>query len=911
MLKLLSKLKKNDQSKIANKQRNELRGNRSLKKGIKKGLSLGLALAFLLTPTPASMSWQADNNTLVQSTATGGDVSSAASAAKANPQNVQNSTSASTQVNPNLTDLENQAQGLTGRLIVKLSPGTSPEAIAEQVKGKIARKGPLQFITLALDSSRMDEVTKELKAMPGVLSVSPAQKVKLSAVSSVSSITDPHYSEQWGLSKAEVPKAWNLGATGKGITVAVVDTGVDTNHPDLQDNLVSGYNAITGETGLSAIQDNNGHGTHVSGIIAAELNGVGVVGVAYQAKIMPIKTMDRSGEGTDDVIADGIVWAADHGAKIINLSLGSDTQEEVLKEAVQYAIDQGCLVVAAGGNKDDSTKLTTITYPAADPQVLAVTATDANDHLASFSLTGPSADLAAPGTHIVSDYWDNGSGYATSDGTSMAAPFVAGVAALVWSTHPDFSADHIRQVLEDSAIDLGSPGRDSSFGYGRVDAYWAVKFADQPESLPASANVSWAGGILQGGTTTTSASLTIPSRAFGSDPTQNPKVELTTPTDIASLPSGVNPIGQPVSVSLGISTPVRKQLQLSLTPDYKTFAPDSSHLFYIYRWTGKRWLKVGGGVSSNTVTVGITEPGIYQIGSASIPQGNRLAGADRLETAIQISQAGFPDGADTVILARAEDFPDALAGVPLAYKYHAPILLTNSSSLADNVLNEIKRLNPQQIILLGGTGAISGGIEQELQSMYNITRLGGANRYATAQQIAEALGMTGEAVIVNGNNFPDAISMSSIAAQNGVPILLTQSNNVPSETNQALRQFAVSVTVAVGGEGVISTETLDFLPNSFRLSGQDRYETAAQVLKAFPPQGGMTFLATGENFPDALTGGVLAALNSTDLVLVSPAGLQGKEKTAMQSWHGQKVFAFGGNGVVSDSTLTYVEALLR
>lgn len=907
MLRLLSKLRKNNQSKIDNNQRNELRGNRSLK----KGLSLGLVLTFLLTLTPASMSWQTDNNTLVQSTATRGDTSSATSAIKVNPQNVQKSTSVSTQVNSNFTNLEDQAQELTGRLVVKLSPGTSAETIAEQVKGQIARKGPLQFITLALDSSRMDEVTKELKAMPGVLSVSPTQKVKLSAAGSVSPITDPHYSEQWGLSKAEVPKAWNLGATGKGITVAVVDTGVDINHPDLQDNLVSGYNAITGETGLSAVQDNNGHGTHVSGIIAAELNGVGVVGVAYQAKIMPIKTMDRSGEGTDDVIADGIVWAADHGAKIINLSLGSDTQEEVLKEAVQYAIDRGCLVVAAGGNKEDSTNLTTITYPAADPQVLAVTATDANDNLASFSLTGPNAGIAAPGTHIVSDYWDNGSGYATIDGTSMAAPFVSGVAALVWSMHPDFSADHVRQDLEDSAIDLGSPGRDSSFGYGRVDAYWAVKFADQPESLPASANVSWAGGILQGGTTTTPATLTIPSRAFGSDPTLSPKVEITTPTGIASLPSGVNPIGQPISVSLGISTSVKKQLQLSMTPDYKTFASDSSHLMYIYRWTGSRWLKVGGGVSSNTVTVGITEPGIYQIGSASIPQGNRLAGADRLETAIQISQAGFPDGADTVVLARAEDFPDALAGVPLAYKYHAPILLTNSMSLSDSVLNEIKRLNPQQIILLGGTGAISGGIEQELQSMYNITRLGGANRYATAQQIAEAMGMTGEAVIVNGANFPDAIAMSSIAAQNGVPILLTQSNNVPSETNQSLRQFAVSFTLAVGGEGVISANTLDSLPNPLRLSGQDRYDTAAQVLNAFPPQGGITFLATGENFPDALTGGVLAALNSTDLVLVSPTGLQVKEKTAMQSWHGQKVFAFGGKGVVSDSLLSSVQAMIQ
>ncbi|HVJ50608.1 S8 family serine peptidase [Desulfitobacterium sp.] len=881
------------------------------KKLLKKGLCLGLTLFLLMGTNPALLTRQSssqvqDMRSVAEATSPG-SVTGPLYGGESAPA----STSMSTQVNPSLAAAEGQAQDLVGRLVVKLSPGTSPEKIAQSVQAELARTGPLQFITLTVEPSRVNEVMAELKNQPSVLNVSLSQKVKLATSGVAPSITDSYYSKQWGLTKTEVPQAWDLGATGKGITVAVVDTGVDNKHPDLSDNLVSGYNAITGQTGLPVTQDNNGHGTHVSGIIAAELNGTGIVGVAYQAKIMPVKAMDSTGEGSDDIIADGIVWAADHGAKIINLSIGADTQEEILKEAIQYANDRGCLIVAAGGNKEKTTNFKTITYPAADPQVLAVTATDEEDHLAPFSLTGPNAALAAPGTNIFSDYWQDGSDYATSDGTSMASPFVAGVAALVWSAHPDFAASQIRQALEDSAIDLGTPGRDSSFGYGRVDAYWAVRFAAKPETLTSSASVSWAGGTIQGGSTKTVAQLTVPPRAFGSDPTQSPQVSIGMPTGTAKLPDDVNSIGEPLALAWTVKTPVQKFLQLSLTPDAASYVPDSTRLLYIYHWSGTRWLKVGGGVKSGTVTVGITEPGIYQIGSAALPQAARLAGADRLETAIQIAQTGFPDGTDTVLLARAEDFPDALAGAPLAYKNHAPILLTPATDLPANVLAEIQRLNPQKIILLGGIGAISRTIEQELQASYSVTRLGGANRYATAQQIAGALGMTGEAVVVNGNNFPDAISMSSIAAQNGVPILLTSVNTLPSETDQTLRQLAVSGTVAVGGEGVIAAKTFDSLPNPFRLSGQDRYETASEVLKAFPPQGGISFLATGENFPDALTGGVLAALNSTDLVLVSPSGLNGKEQAVLQGWSGKEVAAFGGTSVVSDSLLTQVQALLR
>lgn len=265
-----------------------------------------------------------------------------------------------------------------------------------------------------------------------------------------------------------------------------------------------------------------------------------------------------------------------------------------------------------------------------------------------------------------------------------------------------------------------------------------------------------------------------------------------------------------------------------------------------------------------------------------------------------VSQAGFPNGTDTAILARADEFPDALAGAPLAFKLHAPILLTLTETLPDGVIAEIQRLAPQKIILLGGTAAISAGIEQQLRGSYSVQRLGGSNRYATAALIASALGTLGQAVVVNGTNFPDAISMASIAARQGMPILLTDADILPVETDTVLCQFFVSETTVAGGEGVVIPDTFNDLPNPTRVSGNDRYATAAAVLQANPPQGSLLFLATGENFPDALTGGVLAALDTTDIVLVPVTGPSPDEVSVIQTWHDQNTYVLGGSSVVPD-----------
>ena len=199
--------------------------------------------------------------------------------------------------------------------------------------------------------------------------------------------------------------------------------------------------------------------------------------------------------------------------------------------------------------------------------------------------------------------------------------------------------------------------------------------------------------------------------------------------------------------------------------------------------------------------------------------------------------------------------------------------------------------------------ALSTTIEQQLQGSYSLQRLGGVTRYDTAALIASALGTLGQAVIVNGNNFPDAISMASTAAQHGMPILITDTDTMPEETDTIMRQLLISETIVGGGEAVVAKNIYNSLPNPTRLFGNDRYDTAVAILKAYPPQGRLLFIATGENFPDALSGGVIAAINQTGLVLVPPGGPTLSEISVFKTWHGKSIYVFGGIAVVPEAVV--------
>ena len=279
---------------------------------------------------------------------------------------------------------------------------------------------------------------------------------------------DPLLAQQWGLFAIGADRVWTT-TTGQGVIVAVVDSGSGP-HPDLAENLLPGRSIIgTVESQDGRDIDASGHGTHVAGIIAAVANnGIGGSGVAPNAKILPIQVLDQAGQGDARDVAAGVRFAADNGARVINLSLGGATESSSLTQAITYANDKGVLVVAAAGNGGAADKPK---WPASLDLTLAVTAVDQANNATSFDQRGDYIDLSAPGANIVSTAKGD---YVTLSGTSMAAGFVAGAAALLFAAEPRVTNAQVRDILLRTASDIGEPGRDVTFGAGLINMVAAL-----------------------------------------------------------------------------------------------------------------------------------------------------------------------------------------------------------------------------------------------------------------------------------------------------------------------------------------------------------------------------------------------------------------------------------------------------
>ncbi|MFV9510865.1 S8 family peptidase [Tepidibacillus sp. LV47] len=276
---------------------------------------------------------------------------------------------------------------------------------------------------------------------------------------------------QWNLPIIDTELGWNLTKGKKDIVIAVIDTGVDLTHPEFQGKLVKGVNIIDPNR---LPMDDDGHGTHVAGIIAANTNnGQGIAGITWYNKIMPIKVLDQSGAGTLFDVAQGIIWATDHGADVINLSLGNYAESKYLHDAILYAYSKNVVLVAATGN-DNTNQLS---YPAAYPEVIGVSAIAPDEQRAEFSNYGKYVDVVAPGVNIASTYPNNR--YAALSGTSMASPHVAALAALIKSSYPKLTNREIKKIITKTATDLGIRGRDPYFGYGEINIWKAVELSNQ------------------------------------------------------------------------------------------------------------------------------------------------------------------------------------------------------------------------------------------------------------------------------------------------------------------------------------------------------------------------------------------------------------------------------------------------
>jgi len=350
----------------------------------------------------------------------------------------------------------------------------NPKMSADEIQRKIQRLGAEvigaipQFglyhlvisegdtVSSFIDKHQKDPKLRILEPNP-IVAVEPVEQAP----------NDPLFRMQWALERIGIPQAWAYIPQHVGGVIAVIDSGVDKNHPDLQGHIVDGKNLIDNSDDTS---DQHGHGTAIAGIIAANTNNeVGISGICPNCQILPVKVLDESGQGTYAHVIAGILWAADRKAGVINLSLGSYGYSRFLADAIDYANQSGTVIVAAGGNEATQAPL----YPGALPGVIAVSASDSSDNLWSGSNYGPAIDVAAPGVQIVSLSPHNG--YIMATGSSFSAAQVSGVAALVQMKHPLLKNAQVAQVLFQTADDLGEKGKDPFYGFGRINAARALR----------------------------------------------------------------------------------------------------------------------------------------------------------------------------------------------------------------------------------------------------------------------------------------------------------------------------------------------------------------------------------------------------------------------------------------------------
>jgi len=402
------------------------------------------------------------------------------------------------------------------QLLVKLAPGTA-ETLDQGDAGaraSLAAAGaqavlatiPQLDLALIETAPRADlsVAAADLTMSPDVEWAEPNYTFRLDSRtgSGLDSIpNDPYYSSYQSpyLDRMQMPAAWDYTTGRPQVVIAVLDTGVDMAHPDLQGGIWTNPDEAPGngidDDGNGFVDDihgwdfaendnlptdDHGHGTHVSGIAAARINnGIGIAGMAGQATIMPVDVF-KGGIGTYDSLIRAIIYATDNGAQVINMSLGATSYSRGEQAAVDYAWSHGVALVAAAGN----TGLNTYHYPAAHPHVIAVAATDAGDRRAGFSTYGDFVDVAAPGSSVWSTY--RGSSYTAMSGTSMAAPHVSGLVALVLSLNPDLTPDMVHDLIAQNADDLGAPGWDPYFGDGRINALQTLAMVTpNPNPTPA------------------------------------------------------------------------------------------------------------------------------------------------------------------------------------------------------------------------------------------------------------------------------------------------------------------------------------------------------------------------------------------------------------------------------------------
>ena len=592
---------------------------------------------------------------------------------------------------------------------------------------------------------------------------------------------DPFYPLQWHFPLVNIDDAWSV-SSGVDVTVAVVDTGILPG-PDLAcAQITTGYNAFSDTWGPTVALDDNGHGTHMAGTIAqCTNNGIGVAGVAFDAALMPVKVLDSAGEGTDFSIARGIEAARVAGVDVINLSLGispclgdwvdqPDCVSPIITAAVDKALADGISVVAAAGNDSGF-----VNHPANHPGVIAVGGVGDDGLRGGYSSVGGDLDVMAPGGNagngVVQESFDNlGFGLFSAQGTSSAAAHVSGVMAMLRSVYPHVPFANLKAAVEQTSVDGGSPGFDTNYGHGVIDALAVWDF-------PLGAVERWWGPNRYA----TAAAVSQANFPGGSGIAYLVSGEVFADALGAGVAAGR--AGGPLLLTTGDSLPGETAEELARL--------------------GLSDLVVVGGPNA------VSDEVMAQATSAAGVTARRVSSDNRYSTAAALAQDSGVNNGGALFIASGEAFADGVAIGPAAISADSPLLLTQPSVLPEATATAIASADPGVVYILGGPLAISGDVATEIQTMVDapVVRLGGQSRFDTAKVISDVLFQPdpSQVGIVSGLSFPDALTLGAVLDG---PILLSTAETLPGPSVTALERLQPEAILVAGGPLAVSDEIL-------------------------------------------------------------------------------------------------------
>jgi thermitase len=635
------------------------------------------------------------------------------------------------------------------RILVKFQPGT-PDAAKANVNQRLGGKviGAIPEIGVDIVGVPQNQASEKARAYGA------EKKVEFAEPDYVATATltpdDTYFTNQWGLTKIQAPDSWSVTTGSSDVKIAILDTGIDQDHPDLDSKIVANRNFTTSST----VDDLYGHGTHCAGIAAAVTNNSsGVAGVGFNASLMNVKVLDDTGSGYYSWIANGIVWATDNGAQVISMSLGGSSGSSTLQNAVNYAWSHGVVVVAAAGNNGNTAR----SYPAYYANCIAVAATDQNDAKASFSTYGSWVDVAAPGVSVFStapnhtNYLQQqgyfGYNYGYLSGTSMATPFVAGLAGLIWSTSYGTSNTSVRSRIESTADAIAGTG--TYWQYGRINAYEAVAPAvPQPPSLSVSVSAP---------SLTNAASFTVQAAVNNSgDATANAATAtLALPSGLSTGVSLIQSLGDiagkaSTTVSWGVTASADGQYTITVNAAATNASPASG---------------------TATVTVNATPPAQVQGLTVTTVSSSQLnlgwtANTESDLNHYNVYRGTVSGGPYTVIASPiTNSYPDTVLTAVTTYYYVV--------SAVDNAGNEGEK-SPES----SNTTNSAPVNEMHVQSITMALRTSGTYKYATATvTIVDAAGKTLSGATVSGH-WSSATSDSDSGRTNSRGQVTLSSNRV-------------------------------------------------------------------------------------------------------------------------------------